>query len=122
MLTLITKIMLSELQSQVDRDFFAILTQFQNWFTSATVETGLWWDDWQQLQQFYDREIMGAIANSTDDRERSIRIEIHRGIKLLEMDLLFLRSAKQKTTKQQRIKTIVSRLEQLSRYLQVLCY
>jgi hypothetical protein len=115
MLTLITKIMLQELQSQADREFFLFITQFQNWFASETVETELWWDDWQQLKQFYDTKIIG-----TDDRWQQVRTEIHRAIKLLEMDLLFLRSAKQITTKQQRVKTIVSRLEQLSGYWQII--
>jgi hypothetical protein len=122
MLTSIAKIMLQGLQSQADREFFIFLTRLQDRFGSNLVATQFWWDDWQQLKQCYESKMVGAIADNIDldSRERTLRTEIHRSVKLLEMDLLFLRSAKQKVTQQRRIAAIVSRLERLNGYCKII--
>jgi hypothetical protein len=124
MLTLTTKIMSSKLQSQEDREFFLFLTRLCDRFATESTEIQLWWDDWQQLKQHYETKKIGAIADDrvteNESRDRAVRTELHRGMKLLEMDLFFLRSAKQETTKQQRKKAIVSRLEQLRGYCEII--
>jgi hypothetical protein len=124
MLTLITKIMSSKLQSQEDRKFFLFLTRLYDRFATENAEIQLWWEDWQQVKQYYETKKIGAIADDREtenqSRDRAIRTELHRGMKLLEMDLIFFRSAKQETTKQQRQKAIVSRLEQLRGYGEII--
>ncbi|MGF1487517.1 MAG: heterocyst frequency control protein PatD [Prochloraceae cyanobacterium] len=58
----------------------------------------------------------GAIAS----RWLSVQTEINRAIRLLQNDIIFLRSARQPATRQKRLKTVCDRIEQLIGYCRVL--
>lgn len=74
--------------------------------------------DFQQLQQVYQQEIFNASSGVSDpavaSRRQLVQTEIHRTLRLLSTDLLFLQSSRQGTTTKQRLKGVRDRLEQLS--------
>jgi hypothetical protein len=79
-----------------------------------------------QLQQNFQSDILGSydaegLENQDLDlrmvqRLRSLQVEIDRQLRLLAMDALFLQTARQATTVQQRQQQISDRLEQVDRY------
>lgn len=76
------------------------------------------------LQQFFRQQILPLkeeeIEDSYASRVRSIRTEMNKQIRLLEMDVTFLRGAKQSATVQTRLLAICDRLQTLIQYCQVM--
>ncbi|MEA5511171.1 heterocyst frequency control protein PatD [Crocosphaera sp. UHCC 0190] len=76
----------------------------------------------EQVQQVFEQEIMGVTLEDLDSSaialQQSAKTEIHRMLRLLGTDLLFLQSSRQAGTTQQRLQKISDRLEQLISYCQ----
>jgi hypothetical protein len=68
------------------------------------------------LRQFFLQEI--APFTDLNSRQQSYQTEISKQLRLLEVDVIFLESAKKSTTIQVRLKTIEERLNTLIRYSQ----
>jgi hypothetical protein len=91
---------------------------------SPNLRLSLIQEKFQQLQQVFQNEVMplgseeleGMIAS----RFQSVQTEMHRALRLLGTDLLFLRSSKQAATSEQRLTTLRDRLSQMRDYCQVI--
>ncbi|OKH21221.1 hypothetical protein NIES593_16535 [Hydrococcus rivularis NIES-593] len=72
-------------------------------------------EKFQQIQQVFQEDVMplesdeleGAIAS----RFQSVQTEMHRALRLLGTDILFLRSSKQAATSEQRLAAIRDRVD-----------
>jgi hypothetical protein len=81
-------------------------------------------EKFQQIQQVFQEDIMplksdeleGAIAS----RFQSVQTEMHRALRLLGTDILFLRSSKQAATSEQRLAAIRDRLDQMIGFCQAM--
>ncbi len=60
--------------------------------------------------------LFSEVSPEIAHRLRAIQVEIDKQLKLLAMDVLFLQTARQATTAEQRQRQIDNRLEQLERY------
>lgn len=92
---------------------------------SATLKSAI-----AQLQQHFHSEILGledpqrlpphdlggALDPGIAQRLRSLQVEIDKQLKLLAMDVLFLQTARQATTLDQRLQQMGDRLERVDRY------
>lgn len=74
----------------------------------------------EESQQFFLEQVLGATDGPTTSSARSLQTEIHRLFKLLSTDFLFLTSSRQPATTQHRMKIIGDRLEQLILYCEKL--
>ncbi|HLP90242.1 MAG TPA: heterocyst frequency control protein PatD [Nostocaceae cyanobacterium] len=70
------------------------------------------------LQQVFLQQIAPLV--DLDSREMSLRTEISKQIRLLEIDVMFLQGARQAATVQSRMQTIGDRLTTLIQYCQAI--
>lgn len=70
----------------------------------------------EEVMQLENDELTGDLASHFV----SIQTEMHRALRLLGTDILFLRSSKQVATSQQRLSAVRDRLNQLIGYCQVI--
>jgi hypothetical protein len=72
----------------------------------------------QAIEQHFRTQIL---AVTTDDNPRqAIHVEINKQLRLLKTDVLFLRSAKQASTQDQRVQQMRDRLTLLERYCEMI--
>ncbi len=94
------------------------LQQLRDRLSQADPDLNVIQSDFQQLQQVYQQEIFNSSSEASDpavaSRFQLVQTEIHRSLRLLSTDLLFLQSSRQGTTTKQRLKGVCDRLEQLS--------
>ncbi|OBU78022.1 hypothetical protein CEP10_02635 [Cylindrospermopsis raciborskii S07] len=69
-----------------------------------------------EISGFFAREI--AVFTDLESRQQSYQTEISKQIRLLELDMMFLQSAKQTLTIKSRLESIQQRAEILIRYCQ----
>ncbi len=116
--------MLPDSYSQAYQEFLKILLTWQKRANSNNFDAVALQNSFQEAQNFFKTEIVSLSEESLDEnivsRWRSIATEMHRTFKLLSTDMIFLRSAKQSTTQQQRLKSISDRLSQLIGYCRVM--
>ncbi|NJK47468.1 heterocyst frequency control protein PatD [Candidatus Gracilibacteria bacterium] len=78
----------------------------------------------QKVQQVFQEEVMllesDDLPSDLAFRFTSVQTEIHRALRLLGTDMLFLRSSKQVTTSQQRLSVVRDRVNQIVGYCQVI--
>jgi oligoendopeptidase F len=78
----------------------------------------------QQIQRVFQDEILSLGDDELQDaiasRAHSVQTEMHRALRLLETDIMFLRSSKQIATSEQRLATVRDRLEMLIGYCQAM--
>lgn len=116
--------MLPDSYSQAYQEFLKILLVWQDNVNCNNFDVVALQNSFQEVQHFFQTEIVSLSEESLDEnivsRWRSIATEMHRTFKLLSTDTIFLRSAKQSTTQQQRLKSISDRLAQLIGYCQLM--
>lgn len=100
------------------------LTDLKNWLVLPNADLSIALQRLQEIRDIFQTEIGGLSSDELDpslvSRVRSLQTEMYRALRLLETDLLFLRSSKQTTTSQQRLATISDRLDRLLGYCAVL--
>jgi hypothetical protein len=114
--------MLSTLPKKKITEWIDILSKFRTQL--ETVETSLIIKYWEK--QKISEQITSYILNlseininsSEGENWQSFLTESHRCFKLLEMDMLFLKSSKKETTRQKRLEQTKTHLEQLISYSQ----
>jgi hypothetical protein len=78
----------------------------------------------QQVQQVFAEQIATLSGEEFDPaiamRWQSLQTEIHRALRLLATDLLFLRSSQKAATAEQRLANVRDRVEKIIGYCQVL--
>lgn len=71
----------------------------------------------KELQAYFQREVMAlevdALAADKTSQVLSHRTEMHKQLRLLKMDAMFLQAARQSATTQQRLKQVRERLQLL---------
>jgi hypothetical protein len=81
-------------------------------------------EKWQLIQQVFQSQILKLNSEELDlaiaPRWQSLQTEIHRTLRLLEADMMFLRSSRQSATVQRHLVSLRDRLETLLGYCQVL--
>jgi hypothetical protein len=116
--------MLPELHRQAYQEFMKTLIALKNNFNSSNLDAIAIQNNFQLTQKFFQMRINSlsdeSLSEETASRWRSLHTEIYRAFKLLETETILFRSAKQSTTQQQRLKSIVDRLTQIIGYCQML--
>lgn len=81
-------------------------------------------DAWSEVKGYFQDQIIPLTSDrataNLQSRWLSIQTELHRAYRLLELDLLKLRSSRQAETKQQRLQTLRDRVTQMINYCQLL--
>jgi hypothetical protein len=70
----------------------------------------------QAIAVYFRDQILTATPPTADAPHHAIQVEINKQLRLLKTDSLFLRSAKQSTTQDQRLQQMRDRLTLLERY------
>lgn len=96
-------ILLQQLRDRVETDNFELLQ-----------------DNFSQIQQLFQQQIASLTGDELESdvfsQWQSVQTEIHRSLRLLQTDLMFLRSSRQATTSAARLKSVVDRLDKLIGY------
>ena len=118
--------MLSASHDRAYQDFLTLLTEFDYFllnFDAKTVQTQII-SRFEELQTpFADRIATLNSQNIAPDvvgRWQSLQTEIKRDFKLLSTEILFLVSARQDNTREQKIKNIIQYTAKLINYCQIM--
>ena len=116
--------MLPESHRQPYQEFLRTLVELQELATASQLDLALLQQNWQLVQVIFQQQIIILTSDGLDagisSRWQSLQTEIHRSLRLLEMDIIFLRSSRQAVTVRGRLKSAGDRLDQLIGYCQVL--
>jgi hypothetical protein len=116
--------MLSKLQLQAYQDLEKALLELQKLLYASNPERTSLQKNFQIVQQIFQQQVMILTDDELDpaiaQRWQSIQIEIHRSLRLLEMDMMFLHSSKQAATVEARLNTLRDRIQKIIGYCQVM--
>ena len=118
--------MLSTSHFRAYQDFLTLLTEFIQVADQEkqNLNLSLLQKEFGQLSQWFQTHIISLSDRQIDpvhaSRWQSVHTEILREFKLLSTDMLFLASARQDSTQNKRIKSIVNRLTKLIGYCQIM--
>jgi len=111
--------MLPNSHRQCYQEFKQALEELQ-----VTVSDGRSDPDLAGIQRFFQERVASLTAEGIDpslvSRWQSVQTEIHKQMRLLTVDLTFLQASRQLSTREQRQKQIVSRLQTSIDYCQML--
>ena len=107
--------------NQPYQKFADLLEDLRNYTTTAEFSAPELQQQFLSLREFYQQQILSLAAPETDNQQllgkmNSYRTEISKQLRLLEIDLMFLRGARQNTTIQVRLRAISDRLQTLIGY------
>ncbi len=112
------------------REFKQALEQLQEMATSeaaaggSTADAPALWEPFSGVQQFFGREILGVSAGEISpevaSRIQSFHTEMHKQLRLLGTDVMFLRSARSPETLRARQIQVSDRLKTLIGYCSAL--
>lgn len=114
--------MLSKQHSQAYQEFLLLLQKLQNNFESDTGEIDILslQKQFPTLQTFFQQQITVLTGQELDPaiatRWQSLQTEMHRELRLLNTDILFLASARQAETRSQRLTAVRDRLQRIIGY------
>ncbi|MEM8780331.1 MAG: heterocyst frequency control protein PatD [Cyanobacteria bacterium P01_G01_bin.49] len=116
--------MLPKSYHQSHVELLEILLKLQKQITANDVDIIAIKASYEQLKQVFHQKIMSLSTKELDSSQiifwQSAQTEIHRTVRLLATELLFLQSARQTKTTEQRLSKISRSLEQLIIYCQKL--
>ena len=114
-----TGIILPNSHRQCYQEFKQALEELQE-----TVSSGQSDLDWAGIQRFFQERVANLTAEGIDpslvSRWQSVQTEIHKQMRLLAVDLTFFQASRQLSTREQRQKQIVSRLQTSIGYCEML--
>lgn len=100
------------------------LLTLQEQLYSPTPDVAMIEQTFQQVQQIFTAQILPLNSQEINldiaSRWQSIQTEIHRSLRLLATDILFLRTSKQSTSVRAKLTTISDRLCRLMEYCQLM--
>lgn len=115
--------MLSDHQSLYQR-FYEALQQFQQAVNRNSQDQATVQADFLQLQQFFQQKIasfsLDELAPEAATQVHAIQTEVNKQLRLLAIDVSFLRAARQTATAQKRRAQMNERLNLLRRYCEAL--
>jgi hypothetical protein len=110
--------MLTENQVDSFRSFQTDLESLNQLLNSAEFDRQIFDQIWQSLQKAFSEEIQ--LIQSDEYRIHSVLVEINKQMRLLGMDAMFLKTARQRETVQGRVGQIRDRIPLLMNYCTVL--
>ncbi len=106
------------------QDFANVLEQLRSDISYSSLDAPILRQRTAIIQQFYLLQIIPLLEENTDSALASpilsIHTEISKQLRLLELDVMFLQSAKQATTITQRLDAVTNRLVTLVQYCQAI--
>ena len=109
---------------RVYRELLNALLELENLTTATDLEPSSLEKQYALVKEIFQTRALTLTEEVLDPalvpRWQSVQTEINRAVRLLQNDIIFLRSARQPATRQTRLKTLCDRLEQLIGYCQVL--
>ena len=116
--------MLPKSHQKFYQQFLASLITLRDQIMMKDIDLGRLYQNFQAAQEIFQDKISGltieSLENTVVSPWQSIQIEIHRTSRLLRIDLLFLRSSYKQKTEEQRLESVLSRIEKLINYCQVI--
>ena len=116
--------MLPEAHSRCYQEFKHLLQQLQVVVALETLDRMLLRSEVSQMQQFFQSRIVPLDVEDLDadlsSQVQSYRTEMHKQLRLLGMDVMFLQAAKHSTTTQQRQTQLDERICILIRYCEAI--
>ncbi|MGH2413606.1 MAG: heterocyst frequency control protein PatD [Microcystaceae cyanobacterium] len=116
--------MLPQLHTQAYQQLLDALLTLQQLATETEPDVQALQERFELVQHVFQGQIMGLSVEELQPsilvKWQSVRTEIHRALRLLGTEMLFLRSAKDVATYQRRLVTLRDRLAQLIGYAQVM--
>lgn len=116
--------MLPKSEQKSYKNFLVSLTQLRDQVTVSDTNITKIAENFQAVQEIFQNQLLGLtteeLETSIIPSWQSIQTEIHRMLRLLGTDILFLQSSKRQETIQQRLDTIRDRTEQLIGYCQAI--
>jgi hypothetical protein len=110
--------MLTENQAHLFRTFQVELVSLNQTLNSSDFDRQIFESSWRSLQKIFSEEIQPI--ESDDYRTHSILVELKKQMRLLGMDAMFLKTARQVETVQGRVGQIRDRVALLMNYCTVL--
>jgi hypothetical protein len=108
------------INNQPYRAFANLLEELRNYTITAEFDAPELQQRIMSLREFYQQQILTLAPEETESQQwgkiNSYRTEISKQLRLLEMDMMFLRGARQTTTAQTRLGAISDRLQTLIKY------
>ena len=115
--------MLPTLHRKAYQQLLDALTELRDHLSKAS-STHAVPEKYKAVQQIFTEQVMSLQGNQVEpatlSRWQSVQTEIYRAYRLLQTDILFLRSSRQAATSKQRLETVCDRLDQLIGYCQAL--
>lgn len=116
--------MLPTLHQKSYQKFLLVLQALQEEIESSNSRVAAISEKFVQAQQVFQQEVMpltsDELAEDAIARFVLVQTEIHRNIRLLGTDLMFLRSSKQATTSAQRLIIVRDRIKNLIGFCQAM--
>lgn len=116
--------MLQKFDSQSYRVFVQAVSKFQDQVMDKDLDIMALQKTFAEVQKIWQEQIFGVTPEDLRSEVLSIwqstQTEIHRTLRLLATDLLFLQSSRQRETVEQRLGIVRDRLEQLIGYSQAM--
>lgn len=116
--------MLSPLHHQYCQELLTALRQLQQTVNSVNTETRSRTQAFEQVQEVFQRQIANLTSDDLDpvhpSRIQPYLTEMHRQMRLLQMDVMFLQASRNLTTTQQRQLTMSDRIKSLISYCEAL--
>jgi len=109
---------------QAHQEFSMALLQVQKTLDASIPDKQAIAQNGQELQQVFQRRIASLTADQLDpalvSRWQSFQTEIHKQMRLLEMDVMFLQASRQSATSSVRYASMRSRIKTLLGYCEAL--
>jgi hypothetical protein len=106
------------------RKLLNILLELQEQVSSPNSRVTAISEKFSQVQKVFQEDVLPLTSDELEEaiasRFLSVQREIHRNLRLLETDLMFLRSSKQAATTEQRLKIIRDRVARACEFCQVM--
>ena len=106
------------------QNFIIVLTRLREQATAREVNIGELSKIFQELTVIFQDQILGLTVEGLEPSVSSVfqstQTEIHRTLRLLGTDLLFLQSSRKQGTTEQRLGIVRDRIDQLMGYCQVI--
>ena len=116
--------MLPKSHQKLYQKFFTSLTKLRAQVMMKDVDLKRLSNNFQIVQGTFQDQILesmtGNLENSATYSLQSIQTEIHRTLRLLRTDLLFLQSSYRQRTEEQRLKIVLDHIEKLIGYCQII--
>ncbi|NJR50575.1 MAG: heterocyst frequency control protein PatD [Leptolyngbyaceae cyanobacterium CSU_1_3] len=116
--------MLPQSHSQQYQEFQQILQQLEQFVDRPTCDRAVLKSKILETQEFFHKQIKSldieALEAEMAYRSRSLQVEMDKQLRLLNMEVMFLQTARQLATSQHRLSQIKERLRTLGEYCGVM--